>query len=151
VVWWLVVAAGWALMVWAIIGLVGEQTGGQVRSWVVWLVAVAVLDDVVLVPFAVLIGVGLSRFGPSIRRPARWAAATIGVVALATLPIVARFGASSDNDSLLPLPAGRNLVLIAVAIVVVAAGATVALSRSARGGTRGDGLTSDGHEPKGDG
>jgi hypothetical protein len=127
---WVAVALGWALMVWAVIGMVGDQSGAQLRSWAVWLVGVAIVNDVVLVPLAVAVGMGLSRLTPSWRRPLRWALVTIGTVALATWPVVARYGADPRNDSVLPLPGARNLSFVALGIVVVAFGAVWFLRRA---------------------
>ena len=67
------------------------------------------------------VGAGFASLGrPGLARSLRWAVAVGAVITVASFPVVARFGARSDNPTVLPLPAGRNLVYIWVGLLAVA-------------------------------
>ena len=129
---WVVVVAGWTLMGWVVAGVLREADATHPGSWATWVIGAALVHDLVVLPAVLLVGLGLSRvLRPAWRAPVRAALAVVAVVAVATWPTVARYGARADNPSILPLDAGRNLVLLglAVAACVVAAGVV----RSLRG------------------
>ncbi|MGI9578832.1 MAG: hypothetical protein ACR2OH_11565, partial [Microthrixaceae bacterium] len=93
-------------------------------SWFTWLIGGALVHDLIVLPVVLLAGAGFASLGrPGLGRSLRWAVAVGAVITVASFPVVARFGERSDNPTVLPLPAGRNLVwiwlgLLAVAIVV---------------------------------
>lgn len=120
---WTMIAAGWALVVVAVLGaFVDDHLGGR-GSWVVWVVGGALVHDLVVLPLVVGAGWLLTRWvPPPWRGPLRTAAVVAAVVSLTVWPIARRWGARADNPSILPLPVGRNLALLVAAILVVAIG-----------------------------
>ena len=71
------------------------------------------------------------RRTPPPRAPVVVAAAVTGVLTMVALPFVLGFGADPANDSFLPRDYGRDLLLVALAVWVVAAvWAVVAVRRS---------------------
>lgn len=118
-----VVAAGWTVVVVALVGALRDPRLGSDVAWLSWLAGAAVLHDTLALPLTVAAGYLLRRVGPTWRSPLRFTLATGAMLALAVWPTVGRYGARSDNDTLLPLDAGRNLVLVLAAL---AAGAVTA-------------------------
>ncbi|WP_330333672.1 hypothetical protein OHS33_30760 [Streptomyces sp. NBC_00536] len=109
----------------------------------IWLGGGLVLHDGIIAPL--VLGVGLLLAAGA--RAAGWSAAarglvrgallTGGVLVMVTLPLLLRPGAP-PNPSALPLPYGRNLLLVlgAVLALTLVAGATLAAGRRARSRTR---------------
>jgi hypothetical protein len=115
------VATGVLIMAYA---AVGALTDPDVRPGgvLLFLAAVLVGHDAVWMPALLAAGALITRFVRRRHRPAvRAAAISAAAVTLVTLPLVAGLGRSADNPSALPLPYGRNLVII----LLVVAGATV--------------------------
>ncbi|GEP40057.1 hypothetical protein NPS01_37200 [Nocardioides psychrotolerans] len=112
-----------------------QDTDGNIATGT-WLVAGVLLHDFLLVP-VVLVVMGLG----SRLLPGAWSApVAVGVVVLGSLtlvavPVLGRFGARSDNPTLLDRPyvAGWLVLAALVAVVVVA----VSLLRSRRGAQSG--------------
>ena len=118
---WVVIAAGWALIGWVVAGVLREADRTHPGSWATWVIGAALVHDLVVLPLVLLVGLGLSNaIPPAWRPPIRAAVTVVVVIGLATWPTVARFGARADNPSILPLPAGRNLVLLAGALLLAA-------------------------------
>jgi len=131
---WGVIAAGWVVIGVVVAGVLREADATHPGSWVTWVVGAALVHDLVVLPVVLLVGLGLGRLlRPAWRGPVRAALAVGVMLALATWPTVRRFGARADNPSLLPLDAGRNLVVIlsVLAVVAVVAG-MVRMARSRR-------------------
>lgn len=84
----------------------------------VWLGGALVLHDGVLAPLALAAGL-LVAAGPA-RGVVRGALLTGGALVLVTLPLLLRPG-SPPNPSALPLPYGRNLLIVLAAVAAVAA------------------------------
>lgn len=123
---WSAIALGWALVIGAVVGALGDGRLRGVGSWVRWLLGAALVHDLVVLPAVVAVGWALSRFVPPAWRTPVRIAATVGAIVTATVwPIARRWGARDDNPSILPLPVGRNLLvlLIVLAVAAVAAGA----------------------------
>lgn len=117
---WFVIAVGWAVMGWAVLGVFVDADRTHPGSWFTWVVGLALVHDLVLLPVVALVGGWLLGRAPDRwRGPVRTGLVVAGVVALATFPVVAAFGARPDNPTVLPLPAGRNLVVV-VAFVAAA-------------------------------
>ncbi|WP_308080506.1 hypothetical protein [Streptomyces sp. NK15101] len=91
----------------------------------VWLAGALVLHDGILAPF--VLAVGLLLVGRRRRGPLRGASLVAGSVVLVTLPLLVRPGAP-PNPSALPLPYGRNLAVVLLAVAVVT-GALIAVQR----------------------
>lgn len=88
---------------------------------VVWLGGALVLHDGVIAPL--VLGVGL---GVAVALPAGWPRGVVrgalvagGVLVLVTLPVLVRPGVA-PNATALPLPYGRNLLLVLGGVVAVA-------------------------------
>lgn len=127
---WLVIVLGWALMVGAVVGALGDDRLRGAGSWVTWLLGTAVVHDLVVLPLVVATGWALSRFVPLAWRTPVRTAAVVGAIITATVwPIARRWGARDDNPSILPLPVARNLLvlLVLLAVAAVAAGAVTHL------------------------
>lgn len=93
----------------------------------VWLGGALVLHDAIIAPL--VLAAGLAVAAVPARGVVRGALLTAGVLVLVTLPLLLRPG-TPPNPSALPLPYGRNL-LIVLAVVAVAA---VALALAGRRG-----------------
>lgn len=82
-----------------------------------WLAGGLVAHDGVLAPLTVLAGLGISRVVPArVRAPIQAGLFATAAVSLAALALVLGFGRRPDNPSLLPLPYGRNLLLLLTVI-----------------------------------
>ncbi|WP_329199945.1 MULTISPECIES: hypothetical protein [unclassified Streptomyces] len=90
----------------------------------VWLGGALVLHDAVIAPL--VLGAGLLTAALPARGLLRGALVTAGAVLLVTLPLLVRPG-GAPNPSALPLPYGRNLLLV-LGAVAVAAGLLAAVS-----------------------
>ncbi|GGY16932.1 hypothetical protein [Streptomyces tanashiensis] len=90
----------------------------------VWLAGALVLHDGILAPL--VLAVGLLLVGRRDRGVLRGALVVAGSLVLVTLPLLVRPGAP-PNPSALPLPYGRNLVIVLAAVVVVTAAMIVVL------------------------
>lgn len=118
---WLVILVGFGVMAWAVVGVFSEAERTAPASWFTWLIGGALVHDLVVLPLVLLVGAGFASLGrPGLARSLRWAVAVGAVITVASFPVVARFGARSDNPTVLPLPAGRNLVYIWVGLLAVA-------------------------------
>ena len=129
-------------MLWA---AVLTLTGGKATNPVgvaTWLVAGLVLHDAVLAPVVVATGWVLARVLPGwLRAPVQTGALVIGVLTLASVPLLLGRGRRPDNPSADPLDYPRNLLLVAGVVAVVCAGwAVAAWWRRSRSGAQG-------HEP----
>ncbi|MFI0352972.1 hypothetical protein [Actinomadura sp. 9N407] len=104
------------------IGLWGilTATDSNPAGWALWFGGAAVVHDAVLVPCVLLIGALTTRLPLSYRRRVQAALMVGGVVTLVALPLALGLGRRADNASLLPLPYGRNLLLVLVLIAVAA-------------------------------
>jgi hypothetical protein len=96
--------------------------GSKPVSQLLFLGAVLIGHDFVVLPLAIGAGALVARFAPArARRPALAALAISGAVTLVALPFVLGKGRIADNPSAFPQHYGRNLLLI-LAIVWLAAG-----------------------------
>ena len=124
---WLAIVAGWALMIVAVIGAIRDPLLGSSVSWIVWVLGVAVVHDAIVLPIVLGCGWLLGRFAPAVwRGPWRFALVVGAVLVLSTLPIARRWGARSDNPSILPLEVGRNLLVLLAGLALGALLASVA-------------------------
>ena len=118
---WLVILVGFAVMAWSIRGVFVEAERTAPASWFTWLIGGALVHDLIVLPLVLLVGAGFAALGrPGLARSLRWAIAVGAILTVASFPVVARFGARDDNPTILPLPAGRNLLLVWVGLLAVA-------------------------------
>jgi len=96
--------------------------GTKPVSQFLFLAAVLIGHDFVVLPVAIGAGALITRFAPArARRPALVAVAISGAVTLVALPFVLGKGRIADNPSAFPQHYGRNL-LLTLAIVWLIAG-----------------------------
>jgi hypothetical protein len=97
--------------------------GSKPVSQFLFLAAVLIGHDFVVLPLAIGAGALVTRFAPArVRRPALVALVISGAVSLVALPFVLGKGRIPDNPSAFPQHYGRNLLLL-LAIVWLVAGA----------------------------
>lgn len=121
---WPLYAAGGAMTLY---GLWGEVFGSNVKPvrWAELLVVGALAHDLILAPVVLLLGLLARRVLPGHRRGLLQGAALVAfVLLLVALPGMGRFGARSDNTSVLPRDYTSGLM---VALAVVAAVTAVAV------------------------
>ncbi|MGO4460417.1 hypothetical protein AB4039_24495 [Streptomyces sp. M-16] len=96
----------------------------------VWLGGSLVLHDGVIAPL--VLAAGLLLAAAPARGPVRGGLITGGVLVLVTLPALLRPGVPA-NATALPLPYGRNLLIVLGAVVVVTAAVVTVTRRRSRG------------------
>ncbi|MFC9977969.1 hypothetical protein ACFVH6_44390 [Spirillospora sp. NPDC127200] len=104
-------AAGGALIAYGGYGLASHV---DLLDWAVWVGGAVLVHDLVFAPAVLLAGAAVTH------RRTRAALVVAGAVTLVALPMVLGLGRRPDNASILPLPYGRNL-LIVLAVIAVAA------------------------------
>jgi hypothetical protein len=129
---WLFLLPGLAAVAYGAYGLLTAGSRVPLGSWLTWFVGSALLHDLVIAPVWIGLGWLAARLLPSAARPAVVVGAVVtGVLTLVALPFVLGLGADPENPSFLPREYGRNLLLIDVAVLVVAAAwATIATRRA---------------------
>lgn len=108
-----ILVLGWGLVL--LVGLGGAQIVGVLR----WLVGGIVLHDAVLAPVVVLFGVlAAARIPDRLRTPLVGALVVLGPLTLVAVPVLGRYGARSDNPTLLDRPYWTGYLAIAALVVV---------------------------------
>jgi hypothetical protein len=116
--------------------LLSRQDPDQLIDAAVWLVAGVLLHDGVLAVVTLLIGaIALPRLPRVARGPAVVGFVVLGSVTLLAVPVLGRFGARPDNDTLLDRDYVVGWVVLAGLIVMTTVVASVRRSRA--GGVRG--------------
>lgn len=111
---WVAVAVGWAIVAFAVRGLLGEPAwagnpGGFARVFL----GGAILHDLVFVPAVGLVGVVVARLVPGrVRAPVQAGLIASGVVVAFAWPYVRGYGSTGANPSVLPLDYGTNLAIV---------------------------------------
>ena len=137
---WLFVLPGLGAVLFGVYGLLTAGSRVPLDSWLTWFVGSALLHDLVIAPIWIGLGWLAARVLPAPARPAIVVGAAVaGLLALIALPFVLGVGEDPANPSFLPRDYGRNLLLVDVGVLVIAAvWATVATLR-ARSTTASDG------------
>jgi hypothetical protein len=118
-------------MAYAVVGAVTDRSD-RIGGHLIFLVAVLLGHDWVLMPLAIAIGALITRAVPRQARAVTATAAYVsGVLVVVALPLVLGLGRRPDDPSALPLNYGRGL-LISLAVVWLAAGATLLYRRRRR-------------------
>jgi hypothetical protein len=125
---WVFVLPGLGAVAYGVYGLLTAGSRVPLASWLTWFVGSALLHDVVIAPIWIGLGWLAARVLPAAARPAIVVGAAVaGLLALIALPFVLGVGADPANPSFLPRDYGRNLLLVDVGVLVIAAAwATVA-------------------------
>jgi len=114
--------------------VLGAAPWPALRSVAVWFGGGIVLHDAVIAPIAVLIGVVVLRVvPPAARAPVQAALVISGCLAIATFPLVWGQGVDPSVPSQLPLPYGRNLLVVLALVWLVAGLLALRSRRTARG------------------
>ena len=114
------VAAGVVIMAYAGYGVLTDPAADP-AGILVFLIAVLVAHDAVWMPAVLAAGVLFTRLVPRRHRlVVRAAVLSAAAVTVVALPLVLGFGRSADNPSALPLPYGRNLALVLLAVAAAA-------------------------------
>jgi hypothetical protein len=111
----ILIGVGTVVMGYAVAGALTDDDVAPVGV-AVFLAAVLVLHDGVLMPLVLAAGALLRRAAP----PLRVAAVVSLALLVVGLPLALGFGRPADNPSALPLPYPRNLLLILVSVWLVA-------------------------------
>ena len=127
---WLFVVPGLAAVGWGAVGLLRSSAEVPLGSWFVWFIGSALLHDLVIAPVVIGLGAVLARLLPQEAR----APVVVGLVVLGPLLLIGGLFALDPGGvpepGFLPLPYGRNLLLLAGGVLTVAA--VWAAARSAR-------------------
>lgn len=148
---WIALPIGVALMVFGIVGMVGDKGIATSVNIGAWLVAADVAHDLVLAPAACLIGAVIARVLPHwCRAPVQAALLTTGVLLIVAFPALRGYGHDQvpDNPSVQPLDyTTATLTTLAVVWVGAASWATVRLASAGRGRRRPPSRATPGDRP----
>jgi hypothetical protein len=124
----MLVAVGAIVMGYAVLGAITDP-GLKPGGILLFLAAVLVAHDAVLLPLTIAAGALLSRSTPRWAQPGVRAAAIVSLaVGVVGVPLVLSFGRTADNASILPLAYGHGLLLI-LALTWATALTSTALTR----------------------
>jgi hypothetical protein len=113
---------GVPVMAYAVRGALVDAADTHPAELARWIVGLAVVHDLVLVPLVLAVGLALRRrVPPRAWPPVRAALLASAVLAAVGWPFVAGFGRSASVPSLLPRDYGTGLALALVAVWLVAA------------------------------
>lgn len=130
----ILIATGTLLMGYAVLGAIFD-IGPGLLGVLIFLSAVLVAHDAILLPAVIGVGALLGRLRAPARAPVRAAALISLAVSLVALPLLLGFGRSPDNPSILPLPYGRGLLLTLAAIWIPTLAIAAVRTRRAHGST----------------
>lgn len=112
-VFWLAVVIGWTVIGIGIVGVLGDGRDVPPVDFTKWLVGLALVHDLVVVPIVLAIGVGLSNvLGPPWRTITAGALIVAGPVLLFAWPYVQRWGVSASNPTIQPRDYTSGLVVV---------------------------------------
>jgi hypothetical protein len=109
------VASGTILIGYAVLSAIADPDI-RLPGVLIFLAAVLVLHDGILLPLSIGVGALLARLPVPGRAPVRAAALISISLTIVALPLVLGYGRSADNPSILPLPYGRGLLLMLTVI-----------------------------------
>jgi hypothetical protein len=115
--------AGGALILMGLGGLIADAGLTDPLGWALWFGGLVVVHDMLLVPLVLLTGAATGMLREPFRSTLRIALTIAATLCLVALPMVSGIGRRADDPSLLPLPYGRNLVIV---LGLIALAATVA-------------------------
>ncbi|GAA3941353.1 hypothetical protein GCM10023085_23620 [Actinomadura viridis] len=111
---------GGALIATGLGGLLRES-GFDLVGWAAWFGGGVLVHDAVIAPCVLLVGAATTRLPRSYRRHVQRAFTVGALVTLVALPFVLGQGRRADNPSILPLPYGRNLLIVLAAVLLLTA------------------------------
>lgn len=119
---WICAVIGLAIAGFGLGGLLTADFLGSTGSWAVYFFGGLLVHDLLIAPFVVVVSATLLFVTGRRSRPVVQATAIlIGVLTLASLPVLLGEGKLVSNPSLLPHDYARNLALVLVIVVIAAA------------------------------
>ena len=135
---WLALAAGWGLIVFGVVGTLGDADRTAPPNFALWFAGSALVHDLMVAPAVFGVALLIARLVPDRARPAVKAGLVVAapVVAVA-LPMVLGQGGAPGNPSALPRNYAGGLLLVLGGIAVATGlGVWWRLSRSDETGHR---------------
>lgn len=131
---WLSAAVGWAVILGVgLRGIFAHRIDTRPANLAHFVVAGALLHDLVVAPVVIVLGVLLVRAVPGRDRAVVQAALAISaIVALFSYPLVRAYGLATHNPTSEPHNYARNLLIVLAAVWLVAAAAAVGRRRAAK-------------------
>lgn len=115
-------AVGAAIASVGVVSLLQESHDTHPAVVVRWVVGLAVVHDLVLVPFVLAVGTAVHRFVPATTRAVVAGGLLVsGVLVLVAWPLVRGYGRSAGNPSILPRDYGTGLAVALATTWAVAA------------------------------
>lgn len=119
---WPAVLAGWAVMIWALLGLLHQRRDTNPAALGRLFLGLDLLHDLLLAPIVVGVGLIMRRLVPRRARAAVQAALLCsGVLVLVSAPSVRGYGRRRANPSILPNNYGHGLLVVLAGVWAVAA------------------------------
>jgi hypothetical protein len=117
--WWTGLAAGGAVGLFGLAGLLRDATKTKPPVWLAWLVGLLLVHDFVLAPLVLLVGRWLrDRVAEAWRWPIQVGLVTSGVLVLASVPVLYGVGRRTQPGNVSVLPGRYPLALAGVLTVV---------------------------------
>ena len=117
--WWTGLAAGGAVGLFGLAGLLRDATKTKPLVWLAWLAGLLLVHDFALVPLALLVGRRLRKWAPETWRwPIQVGLVTSGVLVLASIPVLYGVGRRTQPGNASVLPGHYPLALAGVLLVV---------------------------------
>lgn len=130
---WVSAAAGWAVIGVGLHGIFQHSFDTRPANLARFVLAGALLHDLVVAPAVILVAVGLSHAVPARARAAVQAALAVSaIVALFSYPLVRAYGLAAHNPTSLPHNYTANLLVVLGVVWAAATAAAIRRVRAAR-------------------
>jgi hypothetical protein len=128
---WVSAAAGWAVIAVGLRGIFTNSLDTRPANLARFVVAGALLHDLLVAPVVIVLAVALARNVPRRARAAVQAALAVsGIVTLFSYPLVRAYGLATHNPTSLPHNYAANLLVVLGVVWAVAAAVAVRQIRS---------------------
>jgi len=129
---WISAAAGWAVIGVGLRGIFMHSIDTRPSNLAKFVVAGALLHDLLIAPVVIVLGVILARAVPGRARPTvQGALALTAIVALFSYPLVRAYGLATNNPTSEPHNYALNLLIVLGVVWAVAAGLVLRRFRTA--------------------
>ncbi len=129
---WISAAAGWLVIGVGLRGIFAHDIDTRPTNLAKFVVAGALLHDLLIAPVVIVIGVALARAVPRrARATVQGALAVTAIVALFSYPLVRAYGLNTHNPTSEPHNYTLNLLIVLGVVWVVAAGLVIRRVRTA--------------------
>jgi len=120
---WVSAAAGWAVIAWGLRGVFVHSLDTRPANLAKFVVAGALLHDLLIAPLVIGAGVLVARAVPGrARAVVQGALAVSAIVALFSYPLVRAYGLAAHNPTSLPRNYTANLLVVLGLVWAIAAG-----------------------------